>query len=368
MKNRCINSKVFRKPCLLFVSAQLPSLKVPQAGHKIAYSNLEKYSREYEIYLLSSVNEFEEKYVDMGDFCFCKEIFLYRVDNIRRILCVMNNPFIPIRGSVKANRGARNKIISLVRDVKFELVHFEFTSAGYYMNYVSQDVKKVFSEHDITYQAYERKKRCSNIVKRLLYSFEQNRQKKWELAKLSQADEVMVLNEKDRDILVRDGIPSGKIRIVRPYVSPSFGKVHRENIESHSILFWGAMNRKENVDAVLWFVKDIYPLVLRKYKDAKLYIAGGFPPAKISNLKSENIIPTGFIDDPLEYFEKTEIAIAPLRMGAGIKVKVLEYLEAGLPVVSTSVGAEGIESKNVVVADDPIEFANAIIHMFSKGK
>jgi glycosyltransferase involved in cell wall biosynthesis len=71
---------------------------------------------------------------------------------------------------------------------------------------------------------------------------------------------------------------------------------------------------------------------------------------------------TGFVNNPVPYFEKCTLAVVPLRLGAGIKVKVLECMEANMPVVSTTVGTEGIELReNVVVANDPLQFADAVI-------
>jgi len=149
---------------------------------------------------------------------------------------------------------------------------------------------------------------------------------------------------------------------MKPVISDSFRQIDRNHVEANTLLFWGAMNRKENVDAVKWFLKEIFPRISLFIPDTKLYIVGANPPNEIVKLQSKQVTITGFVDNPGQYFEKCHLAVAPLRMGAGIKIKVLEYLEAGLPVVATTVGAEGIEHRNLVVADGAEDFARAVVH------
>jgi len=359
-----MNDNIPEKPSLLFISTQLPSMEIPQAGHKIAYSNLKAYTKAYSIYLISSVNEQEQKFLPGENLWFCKKTYFYSVDNFSRAFSLLTHPRQPIRASVKANRRAGRKIIELQKRVQFDSFHFEFTASAFYMDYIHQRAKKIFVEHDITYQAIERKIEVSTGIKKFLYSMEYYRQKKWELEKLHRADEIIVLNKKDKNILLNDGIQAKSIRILEPAIDPAFKNIQRKDIEKHSILFFGALNRKENVDAVLWFVHDIYPSVLKKFEDSKLYVIGANPPSKISKLNSNNVIITGFVNNPAKYFETCQVAIAPLRMGAGIKIKLLEYLAARLPIVATSVGAEGIEDDHIILRDDPGEFAKAIISLF----
>ena len=126
-------------------------------------------------------------------------------------------------------------------------------------------------------------------------------------------------------------------------------------------MFWGAMNRLENENAVTNFMKNIWPLVDKE--NTKFYIVGANPSKKILNLKSENIIVTGFVEDPNEYFEIMDLSVTPLLLGAGIKIKVLESLAAKIAVITTNVGAEGIgiiNSEHAYVTDDNKEFAKKI--------
>ena len=354
---------------LLYISSHLPSLNIPQAGHKTAYSILKGYSEEYNIYLITIINEKEQSYFYPQEFSFCKEIHYVNITKKDRIISIISNLLLPFKVAVRANNKIKRDVIAIQNKYKFDKVHFEFTAAGYYHKFIKQNIFSCISEHDITYQLINRKKDAScNLLMKIIYSFEYKRQRNWELEILTQADEIFVHNIKDKSLLLDDGIDCNKIKVIHPYVDPMFKSIKRDKIEKHSILFWGAMNRVENIYAVRWFIKDILPQVVKDFPDLKLYIVGANPTKKIINLNIKNIIVTGFVDNPYTYFERCQIAIAPLKIGAGIKIKVLECLEANIPVVSTSVGAEGIKSKKLYVIDDPLKFANKIKEIFRNNK
>ncbi len=352
------------KKNLLYISAHLPSYKVPQAGQKTARDILESYKDEYNIYFITFVNEIENKYFDKEDFKFCMETYHFKVDNIKRFIGLIKNLFFPLNTVFRANLQVVKIVKDLQNRIKFDLIHFEYTSSAYYIDFIHQNCLKVISEHDITYQSSERKYLLSKGINKIFLKMEYLRQKKWELHVLALSDKILVHNSKDKKLLLKEGVADSKITVINPYVNPFLKYVKRNKVQKNSILFWGAMNRRENIDAILWFSKKIFIHVLSVQPDSILYVVGTTPSRKISDLKSEHIFITGYVENPMEYFEKCEVAIAPLRFGAGIKVKVLEYLEAGLPVVSTSVGAEGIDDKNLFITDDPKIFSNQIIEIF----
>ena len=140
-------------------------------------------------------------------------------------------------------------------------------------------------------------------------------------------------------------------------------KRHSQKIEKKSLLFWGAMNRPENEQAILTFIDNCFYKLRQKDSEFKLYIVGSSPTKKLLAFKSDNIVITGFVEDPTAFFEKAEIGIVPLIKGAGIKLKTLEMLEAGLPVIATTVGAEGVDftGKKMVVSDNFDEWVNLIL-------
>ena len=118
----------------------------------------------------------------------------------------------------------------------------------------------------------------------------------------------------------------------------------------------------------MWFAKEIFPSILKKYPDMKWYVVGSNPPKSVTELASENIIVTGFISDEelTEMYRKCKIVVVPLRYGAGVKGKVVEAAYNLLPIVTTSIGAEGLslEEGALTVADTEAEIINKVCELY----
>ncbi|MEO9945225.1 MAG: TIGR03087 family PEP-CTERM/XrtA system glycosyltransferase [Paraglaciecola sp.] len=134
--------------------------------------------------------------------------------------------------------------------------------------------------------------------------------------------------------------------------------------EQPILLFTGVMDYAPNVDAVVWFVENVWSEILAKWPEAKFYIAGMSPSDKVNNLsKHKGIVVTGFVEDILPYFHQATIFVGPFRIARGVQNKVLQAFACGVPVVSTNMGAEGIRCKNqesILLAATPEEFVDRI--------
>ena len=138
--------------------------------------------------------------------------------------------------------------------------------------------------------------------------------------------------------------------------------------ERNGLLFVGGFSHAPNVDAIIWFCKEIFPIIREKI-DIDLYIVGSNAPEEVKNLKAPGIVFKGFVsDDELEnLYRNTRIVVAPLRYGAGVKGKIIEALNYGVPIVTTSIGAEGINDidKIINVTDEPSDFAKAVMDIYN---
>lgn len=351
---------------ILYISAHLPSSSIPQAGHKTAFAHLMEYTRDNNVYALVFMNEKEKPYLKMDEFADCKEVHIVPIGWWSRVVHAASHPLLPVKVSSRASWHAKQIIADILGRLHIELAHFEFTAAGVFQPLVGSNVKQVFSEHDVGYQASERRAQRARGLTRLVLSIEARRQKEWELTILRSVDSIIVQSKKDLLLLSAEGIDLAKIRVVSPFIGPESHGIVRNDIESGSMLFWGAMDRLENQEAVLWFAEACMPKVLREHPDAKLYVVGANPPDKIRRLQSANIVVTGYVESPRTYFERCQIGLAPLLRGAGIKVKVLECVNAGIPVVSTEIGAEGIDHPLVRVVHDLKRYADVIIAELKK--
>jgi GT2 family glycosyltransferase len=134
------------------------------------------------------------------------------------------------------------------------------------------------------------------------------------------------------------------------------------------LLFIGGYNHTPNIDAVEWLVKSIMPLVWAKIPGMNVTLLGSNPNEGVKKLAASNIDVPGFIDNVTPYFNSHKVFVAPLRYGAGMKGKIGQSLEYGLPIVSTNIGIEGMDMEdeaNVLIANNEIDFANSIIKLYT---
>jgi GT2 family glycosyltransferase/glycosyltransferase involved in cell wall biosynthesis len=132
-------------------------------------------------------------------------------------------------------------------------------------------------------------------------------------------------------------------------------------------LFIGSFQHTPNVDAVLFFVQKIYPLVSSRLRDAKFYIIGDKAPPEIVALGNEKIVVTGLQRDARPFFDSVKLSVAPLRFGAGVKGKINQSMGFGVPVVATSTAVDGTDlraDEDILIADDPEDFASALIKLY----
>lgn len=140
--------------------------------------------------------------------------------------------------------------------------------------------------------------------------------------------------------------------------------------ESDSLIFVGGFIHTPNIDAVQYFCSEILPLIKNVKPNTQLTIVGSNPPEQIRMLESKSIRVTGYVPETSSYLHKSNVSVAPLRYGAGMKGKIGEAMAHGVPVVTTSVGAEGmglLHRTNAMIADSPQHFAAAVLELLNNG-
>jgi len=181
---------------------------------------------------------------------------------------------------------------------------------------------------------------------------------------MNQADETWVVSDVEQQIL-KEKWPDKSIQIVSNIVDVP-GSVTPFSLR-RDFLFIGGFQHPPNIDAVLFFMEKIYPLVRNRLSDSKFYIIGDKPPPEVVALATDNVIVTGLQRDVRPFFESVRLSVAPLRWGAGVKGKVNQSMAYGVPVVATSTAVEGMGLSNredILVADEPEDFARAIIDLY----
>src|SRR4029453_6824208 len=181
---------------------------------------------------------------------------------------------------------------------------------------------------------------------------------------IDQSDETWVVSSSDQRLL-KEKWPDKSIQVVSNIVevpgSNTLFALRRD------WLFIGSFQHRPNVDGVLFFVQQIFPLVSQRLRDAKFYIIGDNAPPEIVALANEKIVVTGLKRDARPFFDSVKLSVAPLRFGAGVKGKINQSMAFGVPVVATSVAVDGTELRDreeILVADEPEDFARALIELY----
>jgi GT2 family glycosyltransferase/glycosyltransferase involved in cell wall biosynthesis len=189
-------------------------------------------------------------------------------------------------------------------------------------------------------------------------------QEELEFELIDQADETWVVSSVEQQLL-REARPDKSIEIVSTIAEVPGSKT--PFALRRDWLFIGGFQHRPNIDAVLFFVKDIYPLVSEHLRDGKFYIIGDKPPPEVAALATERIVVAGLQRDVRPFFDSIKLSVAPLRFGAGVKGKINQSMASGVPVVATSLAVEGMDlhdREDVLVADEPEEFARALIELY----
>ena len=191
-----------------------------------------------------------------------------------------------------------------------------------------------------------------------------DRMKKAELSLTSKVHSVITVSEVDRQILLEDS-PCLLIQVV-----PDIYPLHpREFLyaDCEDLLFVGGFNHHPNTDAMSWFLHDIFPLIRVSLPGIRVLIIGENPPPEIQMYAANDVIFMGYVKDLRDYLRHCRIFIAPLRYGSGLKGKILQSMSVGLPLVTTTIGAEGAflnDGDNALIADDAEGFAGKVVLLY----
>lgn len=342
---------------LLWISYCAPYKQVPHAGGKNHYYWLKKVEEDhsFEIKLITcceydGYSEFQkEDYSFDTHCCVASNSTLGKLRQKLQSLLLAPYSIVRFAGCV-----AMYKISYVKKTVKMlkkqgytpDTILLQWTQMGFLYDWIRKlypTARLILMEEDVSFlrtkRELEASKGFSRITKKIVHKVMYTR----ELTMCNEVAHVIVNNRKDAALLVENGIAEDKILYTVPYYYNLSDVTSGKG--SKKILFYGAMNRKENIDAVLWFAKDILPK-LREIAPFEFVILGGNPVEEIRKLANDYIEVTGFVDDIRPYFQDALCLAAPLFSGAGIKIKILEGMSSGIPVLTNDIGIEGIMAED----------------------
>ena len=262
----------------------------------------------------------------------------------------------------------QKKLDELLSAESFDVIQSEFPVMA--MFHYNSPAVKIIDSHNVEYDNFKRMAKVKNPFKKLFYHLEAYKFYKEETAACSQQDALLVTSERDISIF-NQTVPGVPKYLIPNGVDTTYFQPFETHPIPNSMVFVGMMKYVPNYDGISWFLDEIFPKILKKVPDATITIVGKNPPKSISGRANKNIIVTGFVEDTRPYIEKSAIYVVPLRMGGGTRLKIMEALAVKKPIITTSVGCEGIEVVNdesILIADQPDEFAARVIELFQNPK
>jgi glycosyltransferase involved in cell wall biosynthesis len=246
----------------------------------------------------------------------------------------------------------------------FDFVFIEFPHmAGFDFK---TDAKKILDAHNVEYEIYRQFWLNSRSpLRRLHYRYEYQNLYKYEVAVYQKQDAIFVTSENDKKVMDQHSPEIPKF-VVPNGVDTEYFQNGEDSTEPFSLIFSGTIGYVPNYDGVTYFLDNIFPLIRQRIPEVKIYIVGNSPPRDLKKRNSENIIVTDYVPDVRPYFEKASVYVVPLRLGSGTRLKILEAMAMHKPVVTTSIGGEGIDivhGETALIADRPEDFAGAVVDL-----
>ena len=359
---------------LLWISPFAPYDKVTHAGGKVHNYYIKYFhnSKKFNITLLSLCFRDEEKLLDLDRYGIRNNVYVKGHSKIENFIMRAENalsyynPIDKYAGICLSYE--RKKIRKLLKEYiasgkKPEIVILQWTFSLMFIPLLKQsfpNCKIIAIEEDVTFQSYERKwKVADHIIIQKFWKHRYKKLKKLELHFLDQSELVITNNPKDTELLINNNIKQEKIFTSIPYFD-NYSNIER-NADMNKILFFGAMSRPENYKSAIWFIDKVMPLL--KIPQLQFIVIGSNPPQVLKDKASDNVKILGYIEDVSEYFSTCLCLAAPLQLGAGIKIKILEALSAGVPVLTNDIGIEGIgavDRKEYINCKSPQDYAEAV--------
>ncbi|MBI2257381.1 MAG: glycosyltransferase [Flavobacteriia bacterium] len=235
-----------------------------------------------------------------------------------------------------------NKLIDLLKDNYFDFIIVESIFLLLYLPIIrkNSDAKIIVRTHNVEYRLWKQSaKKEKSFFKKYYFNKISNQLKKFELSVLNQVDGILCITENDRDFFRRRGI---KTRMIAFPVFMDVKKQYEVDYSTNDFCFIGSMNWKPNIEAVNWIAYGILPKIKKMYPDIKIHIAGSNMSSSMKRMGNQNLIIHGRVEDVYHFMSKHGTLLVPLKTGSGVRIKILEALSAGIPIIATDKAKEGI--------------------------
>ncbi|MFH0778732.1 MAG: glycosyltransferase [Candidatus Eisenbacteria bacterium] len=353
---------------ILFLASRLPF--PPNRGDRLrAFNVIRKLSSDgHEIHLASFISGERERENAVPLKAYCKSLHLVtQTPSASWANCILAlTGRVPLQIAYYKSRRMASEIRSVLRSSKIDLIFVHlFRMAGYVAD--EAQTYKVLDLTDVISREIERSLPHRRGLSRLIYSRELPRIREVERSLSASFDECWVVSDAEGEALTRLN-PSAVVQVVPNGVDlEGFRPLNAR--PSNIVTFVGHLGVPHNVDAVLHFYKEIFPLVLKEMPDCRFCVIGPSAHRSLDRLRRDRrVMMMDFVEDLNGSLNRSSVFVAPLRYCAGLQNKVLEAMAAGVPVVATPCVNEGLRAKEeeeILIASDPWHFASSVVSLLN---
>ncbi len=299
---------------------------------------------------------------------YCKNVYIipHELSNKQKAFRLLKSVVsrTPYSAYIYRSRQLLKKSWKLIADKSIDLIHSD--TIGMIEPIIDKiSIKKVLTHHDIeSHKMYRRYENEENIFKRIYFLQEYMALRRYEKKYCVIYDSNIAVSEIDKNRL-QDIDERIKVNVIQNGVDCEYFKYYPRNEMSRELIFTGALDYYPNAKAMLYFYGKMWPILKNKYPELRLTIIGKNPPAQLRSLGEDgngiNIL--GYVEDIRPHMKRAKVFICPIMEGGGTRIKILDAFSQGIPVVSTIVGAEGLDlqkGKHILLADTVTEFVDRV--------
>jgi glycosyltransferase involved in cell wall biosynthesis len=344
----------------------------PDSGPKVKTWNVLKYLvKHHKVTLISFVRgdqSAETKHLQR----YCNAVYTVPMersvgrDGLAMIRSLLSSqPWMMIRDDRAA---MRHLVDDLVARQRFDVVHADQLNMAQYAEQVP-NAFKILDLHNALWLLYKRLwKTMSPGPRKWLLGRDWRLLKTYEGRLVREFEAVLIVTEEDKVALLEAAGVEREVTVIPIAIDTKEIKLVARRPDANHVLHIGTMYWPPNIDGVLWFARRVFPLIRQQCPDVQFDVVGARPPQEIVALSGDEtgINVTGYVADPTSYFQRAALMVVPLHAGGGMRVKILNALAQGIPIVSTTLGYEGIKVApdwDILVGDTPEAFAAQVLRV-----
>jgi len=344
-----------------------PTLPYPQdtGGRIVVFNTIKHLAKRHQVFLLSFIQQGQQKYVPfLKKYCLrietvLKDIRFSKSGLFSNLFCSI--PYNMIRYS---SLGMEKKLKSIISEYRFDLVQIEHLHMAQYAEFVKKK-PVILREHNVEYIMMERyNKHASQTLERLYAYFQWRKLLCYEKRMCLKSDLVITLTKVDEGYIKRLS-PQINTEVVSCGVDFGYFKHIPLPRRKDKIIYIGGLSWQPVFEGMLSFLKYTWSRIKKEYPQVKFYILGNYTSDQYRKIKDfSDVILLGYVKDVRSHMATSTLTIVPQRIASGIRLKILESMAMKLPVVSTTIGCEGMDVKDgehILIADSPELFAKKVI-------